>query len=589
MGIRFAGLMTFLLVLLALLPLTSAADNMAVPAPTAAELTASPEPKTGPMTIREAKIAMGWPRVLAMRPLGGMSDQRIAIIDLGFQGLSQWLDAHPQEKVHTVYVGDLSKESPNDPKHGYEVYRVARAVLGDAQLILYKISTPLEFLKAVDNAAHRGVVIINASLGMETPMIDETKDYKIGNKPMSFAEALDTILRKDQIFLFFASGNYRLRVHTWVSSEHGGDGMVVLHPDASSIEEAETLPVRLPQGSSKISLGWDFRNAPTANYQLELVSTDGQLLATAKANWKGMITLNYRSTQSIYARIRVRRLAGPSQGVLMRLLAMPGIFPGPGFDGVQTIAPYAYRESPFLIYIGGMGKTASGTLAPTNFSDIGRAPNGELLPHVLGPGQLMLDGNEIDGTSFASPFVTAIYATTFGYNFKNLMERTATKATLDPATQSFATSRWGVPAVMGKMFSPQGQLSITGPTKVEDVKHRIEGDSLVIDFRISRCCMQGMSWTVGVALIDVKARKWVMDTSGKAPIWGTKTLQSDQKDYVRTPIEVRIPLKALAAYKGRTLQMYFGIRVQTWERAGVSSDVASQIKVDEAPTVQVVP
>lgn len=587
MKIKFA----IILLMILISPQMALAANKALfPAPTEAELAAPPGPTTGPLTIREAKVAMGWPAALAMRPLGGLEDQKIAIIDAGFRGLRQWLDAHPQEKAHTTYVGDLTKESPNDPEHGYEVYRVARAVLGDAQLILYKASDIVSVTKAIHDAARRGVVVVNASFGWLTPDVTKIDDYKSGKLPFSLAEGLDAVTRENQIFVFFAIGNDRLNMHTWVSSEQGNDGIVVLHPGASSSEKAGTLPVRLPKGPSQISLGWDFRDAPTADYQLELVSDDGQVLATARAgNRPGTIFLNYSSTQSIYAGIRVRRLAGPSQGVLMRLLAMPGIATGPGFNGLQTAVPNAYRESPFLVYVGGMGRTTSGALAPSSFSDIGREPDDALLPHVLGPGQLMLDGKEIDGTSFATPFITAIYASTYGYNFKNLMERTATKAPLAPSTQPFAASRWGVPAVMGKMFSAKGQLSITGPTKVEDVHHQIKGDSLVIDFRISRCCMQGMAWTVGVALIDVKARKWVMDPSGKAVLWGTATLQSDKKDYIRTPVEVRIPLKSLAAYKGRTLQMYFNIRVRTWEHASVSKFASSQIKVNEFPTVQVVP
>jgi hypothetical protein len=260
-------------------------------------------------------------------------------------------------------------------------------------------------------------------------------------------------------------------------------------------------------------------------------------------------------------------------GIPMRLCAYP-IGDPRDFNGLQTAMTYAYRESPFVIFVGSFGKAKRGGFSPSAFSDIGTSADGLLIPHVLGPGELTLDGRELTGTSFASPFITALHATRVGYNFKNVIERSASKASLAAGVGAHESSRWGIPEA-DKVISRLQE--ITGPTKIEGVSHRIEGDNLVVDFSVSRCCMQSLMWSVDVALIDGAAGTSLLDDQ-QQPIKATANLRTESSDYVTHAARVSVPLPRLAAAKGRQIALAFSLNVRAWK-----APPAGSLEVDSAP------
>ena len=552
-----------------------------IPAPTAADQAAAPAPKALPLDIAEAKRLMGVDALgpgLAARLPGG----KLGIVDLGFRGLKEWLAAHPDEAKLTTYRGSEAElTDAQTPDHGYWVYRVARAVLPDVPIYLYPSSgagVASVMDPVVMAAARDGVEVFNMSLAAQFDcQLDETKEDE-------FSRDLRLALVQRETFLFVAAGNARNTTHTWVSSDSNDNGYVDFRTAAEAARHPGTdldgARVMVGPGDNRFYFSWDARNHPGDDYALELETREGQPLAEARHKpgepAEACVILDYRADRQMQARLRVKRLAGAKSGTLMRVSAYGQVIPAEmvDFNGLQTALAYEFRQNPFVIFVGGFGKTADGKLVPSPFSDLGRAADGHLVPDVLGPGQLIVDGHEIEGTSFASPFLTALYATRVGYNLKNLVEHTTGFAPFAPGVAAFERSRLGIPDAQKVT---QQLVAITGPTKVEKVSHAIEGGDLVIRYTLSRCCMQSLVWYAAVVLLDGTTGAVLKDAAGK-PIVASQELRSDIPDQVGTPVVLRIPMSELQGLKGRPLKLYFGVRVRAWPAPPPAS-----IKVDEAP------
>lgn len=537
---------------------------LVIPPPTDEQCAAPKGPKALHMDIQEARAMMGWGAIPSTHTVA-VPGQKIAIIDSGFRGIEKWLDENPNERKYvTVVTGGGSDES----SHGYDVYRVARVVLSHAHLLLYKVSSASGLLAAIDDAGRRYASVANLSLGWDS-------FFEIVAEKRDVIDRLHDLLAKREMFVLFSSGNERQDVHSWISADRDNNGFVDFHLPSQEDKTADDLSLLLRPGANKVYFTWDAEHSPEAAYDLELFTPTGDPLAQARDDPNdevaGYISLEYTVEEREYAFVRVRQLAGPKDGIFMRLLAKDIAY-STHFNGLQTIGSYAFFESPFVIYVGGVGKTEAGKLAPSAFSDIGMGPDKALLPHVLGPGQLILEGRRIQGTSFASPFITAIYGASQGHNLKNLMELTSSHAPLDPAVPAHERSRWGVPDAMTAIFNLR---QVVGPTKIEDVSHRMEADELLVNFSVTRRCMQALTWWVELGLIDVDTGKALEDPETQKPVSGIVLLKSDEPDFARHRAEIRIPLKGLESLKGNIYTLNFRYGVRTWGNRGwVSVDHA---------------
>lgn len=532
--------------------------RIVVPPPTPAEFKAPSAPKSLAMEIPEARAkTIGGPMPATFTFAASVA--KVAIIDSGFAGIEEWLDAHPKEKSQTHYVTDPDFSASDEAEHGFLVYRTARLVLSEADLYLYKVQNSSEIIRALDDAGSKGVPIANISLGIPS-------DFEIAERGATeeFIATLDRVLKKREIFAFVAIGNKRGHVHSFLSADRDGNGYVDFSDSAKQPRRRDALRTVVQGGNNVIYATWDTQHYPQADYELELTGPKGRRIATGRADPKnaGYIKLEYKSSQMAGAYVRLKRLSGPRKGVFIRLLLDGPTGHSEDFNGLQTALTYTYWENPFLVYVGALGKTKTGTLTPTPFSDIGTGADGKLYPHILGPGQILLDGKEITGTSFASPFLTAIYGLAVGFNIKNILERTSSHALLDPGVAPHERSRWGVPEGW-KVFFQLGK--IVGKSKVEDVSHTIDGDDLVLRFHVTRCCMEGMTWNISAYLFDPETKKIVHYPGTQEPLGTWIRLRSDAADYLRHPVEVRIPLKGGAeALKGKTVQVAFGHSPFAW-------------------------
>lgn len=559
---------------------------VSMPAPGKEEIEAKRAPKAQAMDIEEAKKLLGvdalGPNIAARIPGG-----KVGIVDMGFRGIKEWLAAHPEEaKLVTYHPWDPSKGDPElsdkrTPDHGYWVYRVTRAVLPGVPIHLYATSgedVASAVQPVVNGSARDGVAVFNMSLGLTSEcQLDEEKEDE-------FSRDLRLALVQREAFIFISAGNSRSTTHTWVPGGTSADGYVYFRSAAeaarnpgSSVDGAR---VWVSPGENVFYFSWDARHHPGDDYELQLTGKDGQVLATARRKENAApgacVILDYDSDGEGKAMLRVKKLAGEPSGTLMRVNAygqVPTEFLA-DYNGLQTALAYEFRENPFVIFVGAFGKTAEGKFSPSYFSDIGKTEEGRLVPDILGPGQLLIDGHEENGTSFASPFLTALYATRVGYNLKNLVERTGGFQTFAEGVASFERGRLGIPDAKRVARNLD---EITGPTKVENVTRKTEGNDLVLRYSISRCCMQSLVWYAAAILQDPATHAPLKSAQGKF-LMAYQELRTEQSGRVTYPVELHFPLNALEPFKGKEIEVYFGAKVRAWPAAP-----AGAVKVDEAP------
>lgn len=530
---------------------------LVVPAPSAAERTAARAPAAQGIDLNEARTLMGLSQpVVAARLPGG----KLAIVDGGFRGIRERLEAFPHEKALTTImrpgaapadrlVADPAYAGPWDDDHGYWVYRVVRAVAPDVQVLLYTVDDLGGVAVALLHAGTQGVVLSNVSLSFPShfQIFSQEED--------EVSKYLRVYLPQQEAFAFISSGNQRQNVHSFVTADRNNNGYVDFHDAAAPGRDVDSLRLKLRAGKFQTVLTWDASAHPDADYELQAVGAGNVVYHSARVSptdkVKGRIILRQAYSQPADAVLKVKRLAGPASGVFMRVNAYPLGVAG-DFNGLQTTNAYLFRENPFVTFVGSFGKAAGGRFTPSPFSNVGTAPDGRLTPHVLGPGQLLIDGRPTNGTSFSSPFITAMYATQVGYNFKNLIARSSNFTRFAPGAAPHERSRWGIPdpAQLAKLDD------LVGPTRIEEVSHRIEDGHLIVKFAVTRCCMESLSWAIAVDLLD--------PASGKTLGGGLAVVRSDKADFVRHPLEARIPLKSLEAFKGTKAKVRFDIKARRW-------------------------
>ncbi len=555
---------------------------MTIPAPSNSELASAPAPKAHFMSLDQAMSFIGLNKA-APNPVARIPGGQIGIVDLGFHGLRKWLAAHPNEAKITKLLsvsapGSAPSQEPNLSDHGYWVYRVLRAVLPTVPIYAVALADDSEVgvETAVDTLYGHGVRVFNLSVG-------GASDCSLYRK---YGSAVASELRINfvplQVFAFNAVGNDRQSVNTWTSIDTGRGDFVGFRTAAQAARipgssiDAERIVLAPKPNNNAICFGWGTSTHPEARYELELDSPQGKTLASVTSSPKQniqSIILHFAPSHEMPAIIRIKRLAGPASGIPMRLQVVSysnsssGSYSGPmpDFNGLQTAPANNYYDNPFVISVGGFGKSASGKLVPSPFSDIGQKPDGKLIPDVLGPDEFKLGGHELAGTSYAAPLITALFAPYVGYNLKNLVELVSDDNQYDPRVPAFERGQWGIPdpkkiVILNKLV---------GPTTVSNVSEDIEGRSLVIRYTISRCCMQDMIWATAAILND-KNGKPLLDSAGK-PFISLMRLRTERDGRVNYPVTLKFPMASLQPFKGKTIGLAFGILVDLWRNFPPSS------------------
>lgn len=527
-----------------------------------------PAPQSGgkpvPLGLVDAKLAMGFPESMADKPLVTGTDFTFTIVDNAFNGLDAWLEAHPEWKAKIKHVSLRKDGARGSGSHGFDVFRVATAVMPMARFLL--IEDGGYFEPVLKTMRSNGSYFASMSLGMLR--------YS-GGADLS-GDDLFRLTAKYQVTFLVSAGNYREESHVFDHADADGDGVLEFVPaTGSAIDDAEGNRIDLGKGlEMRASLGWADKDEPAA-FDLQLVGRDGTVVASATRTGKvPVVRLAYRPDASgpMWLRVVDRTPAGGSRPSRLGMIVKGASARHGHFNGLESLGLYAQQDSPFIISVGGFGKNGAGPV-PSAFSSIGHTNTGGIGPLVAGPGQLDMGGGEIlNGTSFATPFIAAMYSIFADYNVRNVVEATATQSRWAPGIRPEERTRWGIPSAE-LIFSNRCAKS----NRIEDIRHRVEGGKLLIDFLFTRDCMEGLDYFLHayvsghVAQKDRLVVERVKAASGKEDLRGWVQKHSAGKMIDREPVRIEIPLEHIPREQmGRRVEIAFRLSTYAqWDPAAI--------------------
>lgn len=539
-------------------------------------------PATKPITLPEARELMDFPPAARANGFIGATGSKIALLDSGYAGLDEWLQDHPDAARHTKII---SRRPGDTGTHGFGVYRMARSVLGDAEIYIYDFENDRSDIPALfEDLKARGIQVVNASFGMSDYRLDRT-----GADPLTVAMLREAA--KQEIFVFTASGNSGAQVHSF-SAEPAGSYYIVPElmaprPDEPPAEAGALTVAPLANGRLNLSIFWDGRDFKDPPLGIRVVLGDGKPVAklvgegaeqvlttfvdagarpeTRTTREPGVLKLEMSGLPPGGYRVLLDKMTDAAGSVPMRLYVREGRIRGT-LNGKESGTLITAFENPFIVTVGAMSRAEDGKAAPASFSSWGSTTQGGAIPHILGPGRFVVDGQTRQGTSLATPFLTSMLVTANGYNPKNILERVSDHSRISPQVPMEERSRWGTPSMI-----KLAQLhSLVGPTKVENWSHRVEGASLRVDTTFTRCCMEGMTYNPVLELYRLRDNgdgkviaERVIDPTTKRAAFVMLDKRSRSKDIEKEPISFTLPLDKLSLEPGR-YQLRFGFFIKAW-------------------------
>ena len=235
---------------------------------------------------------------------------KVAIIDLGFQGLTAALNAG--ELANVVYTHDYTETGLEaDTEHGTAVAEIVHDMAPQAELYLFKIGNEVHLQSAVSYCVSNGIDIINHSVGwFNTNFYDGT-----GVIAQTAADA------RDQGILWVnAAGNYASDGH-WQGdfADADGDGWLEFGLGSDYVDgdsRDEDLRIWAQAGETVfIYLTWDDWTASDQDYDLYLYNSSGIQVASSTAPQSGTQepteAIQYSVTTSGYYGIAIKRYSAP--------------------------------------------------------------------------------------------------------------------------------------------------------------------------------------------------------------------------------------------------------------------------------------
>ncbi len=519
------------------------------------------------MDVVQAKMAMGYPEFIAKSPFATGKTFRFTIIDAGFHGLDAWLKKHPDMKNKVEYHNLRRSKKPSGSHHGFNVLQVAAKVMPQAEFILIEPGT-LDLRKSLDLMAAKGSFFASMSIDVFHHMGDF-------NPSKTSLYSWISRLEEYQITLLVAAGNYRKKAHYFPYRDHDGDGILEFTDKG---ERAEQNVIYINKGmTAKVDLFWN--EWPTSQSKLELqLLRKGKVVARGRLQ-SGVSSLRFKYTSKKSGKYELRVIGKDivQSESLRFVLRIGGAFSSRGdFNGYGAIGISSQAESPFIVSVGAFGMGENGGLEPSLFSSIGHSYSGELVPHILGPGQVVVEGSTLNGTSFATPFVAALYAKFASYNIKNFIEETTSFKRFIPGLVADEKGRWGVPD-FEKLLA--GRCS--GSDKVENFSHRFDDKNLIVHFDFSRNCMEKLSYRldIGIRGPQHQGPKLVADDvvrsknkQGKyVPLRFSASYKSETRDIKNQAVEIKIPLRALPrSIRGKEVTPFIQIATRAqWDPVSI--------------------
>jgi hypothetical protein len=324
---------------------------------------------------------------------------KIAIIDLGFSGLSRALDSKVIKREVIVDTQDYTGEGLEvGTSHGTGVAEIVHAMAPQAWLYLKKVADEIDLSNAVDDAIAQGVQIINYSVGVANANFGDGT---------GIVAAIADRARAHGILWVNAAGNHAQSHWMGPFSDRNFNNWLEFAPDREEL----LIKVDFP-GSIQLYLTWDDWPRTAQDFDLFLYDAQGRLVASSQNYQTGFEEpteqIEYVAwAPGVYrARVLARRVFRTNIRLKIFNLSQQPIEPNVPAGSILTPAD---ARGAFAVGAISVRSWKDGPQEP--FSSQGPTSDGRIKPDIAGPdGVSSFTLTYFSGTSASAPHVAGAAA-----------------------------------------------------------------------------------------------------------------------------------------------------------------------------------
>ena len=335
------------------------------------------------------------------------SGVRVAVIDSGFQGLSEAIEAGELPDTTIAVLGGTEVawgDLENTSQHGSGVAEHVMDMAPGASLYCIQVTDEVDYENAVDYLAAEGVEVVNQSLAWGG------QSYYDDSGPIS---SLVNTSRDDHgVFWAVSSGNYAAKHWRGLWSD-GGDDLLDFDGDDHELALSEG-----PYSGVSVYLNWDQYHEPLTNLDLYVHTVDGDLKASSEIEQSALtgywpveaVSFEYDDSEDPY-QITVEQRWGSTTDLDVTLFSFTNDIEHPVAQA--SLVEPAEAHGAFTCGAVSRGEWGDDDPAIEGFSSQGPTTDGRLKPELVGPDRTSTHtyGEHAGwGTSFASPTVAGAAA-----------------------------------------------------------------------------------------------------------------------------------------------------------------------------------
>jgi hypothetical protein len=324
---------------------------------------------------------------------------KIAIIDLGFAGLSRALDSKVIKREVIVDTQDYTGEGLEvGTSHGTGVAEIVHSMAPQAWLYLKKVADEIDLSNAVDDAIAQGVQIINYSVGVANANFGDGT---------GIVAAIADRARAHGILWVNAAGNHAQSHWMGPFSDRNFNNWLEFAPGREEL----LIKVDFP-GSIQLYLTWDDWPRTAQDFDLFLYDAQGRLVASSQNYQTGFEEpteqIEYVAwAPGVYrARVLARRVFRTNIRLKIFNLSQQPIEPNVPAGSILTPAD---ARGAFAVGAISVRSWKDGPQEP--FSSQGPTSDGRIKPDIAGPdGVSSFTLTYFSGTSASAPHVAGAAA-----------------------------------------------------------------------------------------------------------------------------------------------------------------------------------
>jgi subtilisin family serine protease len=324
---------------------------------------------------------------------------KIAIIDLGFSGLSRALDSKVIKREVIVDTQDYTGEGLEvGTSHGTGVAEIVHAMAPQAWLYLKKAADEIDLSNAVDDAIVQGVQIINYSVGVANANFGDGT---------GIVAAIADRARAHGILWVNAAGNHAQSHWMGPFSDRNFNNWLEFAPGREELLVKVDFP-----GSIQLYLTWDDWPRTAQDFDLFLYDAQGRLVASSQNYQTGFEEpteqIEYVAwAPGVYrARVLARRVFRTNIRLKIFNLSQQPIEPNVPAGSILTPAD---ARGAFAVGAISVRSWKDGPQEP--FSSQGPTSDGRIKPDIAGPdGVSSFTLTYFSGTSASAPHVAGAAA-----------------------------------------------------------------------------------------------------------------------------------------------------------------------------------